>query len=394
MAQIALSLALLFSAGLFYRAAQSAARLDPGFDAHGDLVAELDYTLLGRDETNVRLVVASMADALRAHPATREVALASHLPFGGTTSGIDVTAVDESPTVKPLRSGGRMTAVSAGYFDAIGVRLLRGRDFTELEWRHPGGPHVVIIDEHMAAALFPGVDPIGRYLRRSTRPEEAPSESMEIIGVVSSHWDKVFADGPPRRVFFPLAKRFSWRVFVHVRGQSADAVASAAFTDDVRKELLAADGTAPLVQLMPYPAILNANIELWSVRFAAVLFGAFGLIALLLAVVGVYGVKAFIVARRTREFGIRIALGAGPRQVLLLLLKQGAAQIGIGLFAGLLLALATGQLLASMLLRVSPSDPLVLAGAALPLAVTVLLACWLPARRAARADPMVALRAE
>jgi ABC-type antimicrobial peptide transport system permease subunit len=137
---------------------------------------------------------------------------------------------------------------------------------------------------------------------------------------------------------------------------------------------------------------METNMELWAVRFAAILFGAFGLIALLLAVIGVYGVRAFMVARRTREIGIRVALGAQPRHLLAVLTIQGAVHIGIGLTVGLILSLATGRLLASMLLRVSPNDPLSLAAAALPLAAAALLATWLPARRAVRTDPMMTLR--
>jgi ABC-type antimicrobial peptide transport system permease subunit len=139
---------------------------------------------------------------------------------------------------------------------------------------------------------------------------------------------------------------------------------------------------------------MDGNVELWSMRFVSALFGTFGVIALLLAMVGVYGVKAFAVARRTREIGIRMALGGQPRQIFAIFIRQGAVQIAIGLGIGLLLSLATGQLLASMLLRVSPNDTVVLAAAALPLATAALLACWIPARRAAKVDPMEALRYE
>jgi hypothetical protein len=322
------------------------------------------------------------------------VALTSHIPFGHVDNNFDVSAVDDSSSNDPRRASGRLASISANYFGAIGVKLLRGRDFTDLEWRHPEGPQVVIIDERMAAALFPGEDPVGRYLERTRGPDETASEPMEIIGVVSAHWDKLFSEGPPPRLFLPLARRSPQHLFVHLRGEAADAVESGALREHVRKELQALDPGIPLVQLVPLTVMLDGNVELWSMRFVSALFGTFGVIALLLAVVGVYGVKAFAVARRTREIGIRMALGARSGQVFAFFIRQGAVQIVIGLGVGLLLALAAGHLLASMLLRVSPNDLVVLAAAALPLAIAALLACWLPARRAAKVDPMEALRHE
>jgi len=394
MAQLALSLALLFSAGLFLRAAHGAARLDPGFAPDGDLLAEIDYSLVDRDEASVRTSVAAIVDTLQAHPGVRKVALATHLPFGHVDNNLDVSAVGDSSGNGLRRANGRLASISANYFDAIGVKLLRGRDFTDLEWRHPDGPQVVIIDERMAAALFPGEDPVGRYLERTRGPDKTASEPMEIVGVVSAHWDKVFSEGPPPRLFLPLARRSVQHVFMHVRGEAADVAASRAFQEQVRKDLFAIDPGIPLVQLAHFATILDGNVELWSMRFVSALFGTFGVMALLLAVVGVYGVKAFTVTRRTREIGIRMALGAQPRQVSAVFIRQGAVQIAIGLVVGLLLSLAAGRLLASMLLRVSPNDPVVLAAAAFPLAIAALLACYFPAHRAARIDPMTALRCE
>ena len=217
---------------------------------------------------------------------------------------------------------------------------------------------------------------------------------MEVIGVVSAHWDKVFTNGPPPRLFMPLARRSPQHVFVHIRGRVTNAVESGALSEQVRKELRAIDPGIPLVQLAPFTTIMDGNVELWSMRFVSALFGTFGVIALLLAVVGVYGVKAFAVARRTREIGIRMALGSRPKQIFIFFIRQGAVQIAIGLGVGILLSLAAGRLLASMLLRVSPNDLVVLAAASFPLAIAALLACWIPARRAAKVDPMEALRYE
>jgi len=242
----------------------------------------------------------------------------------------------------------------------------------------------------MARALFSNDDPIGRYLQPADFPGDGGDGLMEIVGIVSAHRDDLMSEQPPRRLFVPLGQDSGGHAFVHLR--VAGPTIPHALPDEVRRALLSVDAEIPLVRLAPFTAIMGSNMELWAVRFAAILFGAFGIIALLLAVMGVYGVRAFVVARRTREIGIRVALGAQPRQVLAVLTLQGAVQIAIGLSGGLVLSLATGRLLASMLLRVSPGDPLSLAIGALPLVAAALLATWLPARRAVRSDPMVALR--
>ncbi len=316
----------------------------------------------------------------------RDIAIASHLPYGNVTRSLEVTAVGGDAA----RTRGRVTAISSGYFETIGVKLIRGRDFSELEWRSRGGPPVAIIDEMMARTLFSNDDPIGRYLQPVYPPGDGGSGRMEIVGVVSAHREDLLSEQPPTRVFLPLGQDSVAHAFVHLR--VAGPTIPNALPEQVRRTLLSVDAVIPLVRLAPFTAIMETNMELWAVRFAAILFGSFGLIALLLAVIGVYGVRAFMVARRTREIGIRVALGAQPRQLLAVLTMQGVLHIGIGLSVGLILSLATGRLLSSMLLRVSPNDPLSLAAAALPLAAAALLATWLPARRAVRTDPMTTLR--
>jgi hypothetical protein len=288
---------------------------------------------------------------------------------------------------------GTSTAVSSGYFDALGIMLLRGRDFTDQECLQAEGSPVVIIDQGMADALFPGEDPMGKYIQKMVGPNKT-AEPMEIVGIVSAHWDSVLEESPPLRIFFPFAKDSPQRVLVHVRGQTADTATSDTFRELVRSKLYSLDPYIPLVSLTPYPEIMGGSNLLWMLRFAAVLFGIFGAIALLLAVIGVYGVRAFVVARRMREIGIRMALGASPRRIYALLMKQGAIQIAIGLGVGLMLSLAAGKLLASMILHVSPGDPIVLGLAAMILVFAALLATWLPTRRAMKVDPMEVLRWE
>ena len=162
----------------------------------------------------------------------------------------------------------------------------------------------------------------------------------------------------------------------------------------LRQALRQLDPNLPVLKMSPFTDLLEKNVGLWIVRLGAVLFGVFGGIALLLAVVGVYGVKSYAVARRTREIGIRMALGAHPRDVFSLIMKQGALQTGFAVAVGLLLALAAGRLLTQILYQVSPADPAALVISSLLLSAAALLACYLPARRATKVSPMTALRTE
>jgi putative ABC transport system permease protein len=192
----------------------------------------------------------------------------------------------------------------------------------------------------------------------------------------------------------PLVQAYNGAVYLDVRLARDDRASVAAMVGTLRQSLRALDPELPILRIEPFANIVEKNVGLWAVRFAAAMFGIFGGIALLLAVVGVYGVKAYAVARRTREIGIRMALGADRRDVFALIMKQGVLQTAFALAIGLLLALGIGRVLAQMLYHVSPADPIALILSALLLATAALLACFLPARRAMRVSPMTALRTE
>jgi ABC-type antimicrobial peptide transport system permease subunit len=192
----------------------------------------------------------------------------------------------------------------------------------------------------------------------------------------------------------PLAQGYSPNVFVTVRFATDNPKGVAAAMAGLRKALRAYDPDLPVLRLALFADMVDGNLNLWVIRLGAVMFGAFGGIALLLAVVGVYGVKAYVVAQRTREIGIRMALGAMPGNVFALIMKQGALQTAFAVFLGTGLSLLVGKALSSHLFGVSPRDPLVLGASIAILAASALLACYLPARRATKVDPMTALRAE
>jgi hypothetical protein len=266
--------------------------------------------------------------------------------------------------------------------------LLHGRDFTPEESAGAANTHpVAIIDETLARALFGETDPLARRL--TTEATATPETTLEIVGVVRSHRSQVFGDELPRRFFRPLGQVHEANVYLHLAAPQP-----LALVDVVRRLLRQSDPDALVLSIRPFADYVENNINMLLVRLAGVIFGVFGGIALVLAVVGVYGVKAYAVVRRTREIGVRIALGARPSDVLSLILKQGALQTAAGVGLGVAIALLAGRVLSRMLYRVDAADPLALAASAAILTAAVLLACWLPARRATRVDPIIALRAE
>ncbi len=399
MAQIALSLMLLFSAGLFLRGAMKAGGLNPGFDRRGGISTEMDFTLGRQNDAAAQRTMFAALHRVRELPGVRAAALTTMLPYGNITNSRRLMRLDEAavaktdPKAAEAGAGGLFTAITPGWFDAIGVRILRGRDFSENEAEHKETPRVMIIDELMAKKLFPKSDALGQHVRYSQAPSDGSPNDFLIVGIVSQHRHEVIGD-ERSRIFVPLAQSYSGGVTLEARLTRDDRAAVAAMIPTVRQTLRNIDATMPILQIQPFENLVDKNVGLWAVRFGAVLFGIFGVIALLLAAVGVYGVKAYAVARRTREIGIRMALGADRRDVFALIMKQGALQTAFALGLGLLLALGLGRVLAQMLYQVSPTDPLVLILSSVMLGGAALLACFLPARRAMRVSPMTALRAE
>jgi predicted permease len=400
MAQIALSLMLLFSAGLFFRGALKASGLNLGFESAGDLVTEFDFSLVKKDPAEARRLMFAAVRRARDLPGVRTAALGTMLPYGNITESRRIMSVRETmPTDSKTPDPGAdalYTATTPGYFDAIGVKLLRGRDFTQAEAENKDTPRVAIIDDEMAKKLFPSSDAIGQHIRYTQPPNDGSPDDMEVVGVVSSHRHELplRTDTLNRRLFVPLAQGYRGNVFLHIRFATRDRRALIGQISTLRQMLRGVDPDLPTLSIAPFSDEVEKNFSLWFVRLGALLFSVFGGIALLLAVVGVYGVKAYAVACRTREIGIRMALGAHRRDVFALIMRQGALQTALAVVVGLLLSLAAGRVLAKILYEVSPSDPFALLAASVILAAAALLACFLPARRATHVDPIEALRAE
>jgi hypothetical protein len=320
------------------------------------------------------------------------------LPYGNFTNSRRIMSARDTMPTDPKAAdpgaGALFTAITPGYFDAIGVRLLRGRDFTQAEAENKETPRVAIIDEQMAKKLFPNTDAVGQHIRYTQAPRDGSPNDLEVVGVVNTHRHDVQNDALLRRLFVPLAQGYNGNVYLHVRIASKDRRAVTALIPAMRQMLRTVDPDLPVLGIAPFTDLVEKSVGLWIVRLGAVLFGVFGGIALLLAAVGVYGVKAYAVACRTREIGIRMALGARRGDVFALIMRQGAMQTGLAVVFGLLLALAVGRVLSQILYEVSPNDPFALLASSLMLAAASLLACFFPAHRATKVTPMTALRTE
>ena len=398
MAQIALSFMLLFSAGLFFRGALKASGLNPGFVAAGDLVTELDFSLTKKDPADARRLIFAAVQRARDLPGVKTAAVGTMLPYGNFTNSRRIMSAREALPTDPKApdpgAGALFTAITPGYFDAIGVKLLRGRDFTQAEAENRDTPRVGIIDEEMARKLFPNTEAVGQHIRYTQPPKDGSPNDLLVVGVVSSHRHDVQNDTLKRRLFVPLSQGYNGNVYLHVRLATKDRHAVAAFIPTMRQTLRSIDPDLPILSITPFVDLTEKSVGLWIVRLGALLFGVFGGIALVLAVVGVYGVKAYAVACRTREIGIRMALGAHRRDIFALIMRQGALQTALAVTIGLLLSLAAGRVLAQILYQVSPSDPFALVASGTMLAAAALLACFFPARRATHVEPLQALRTE
>ena len=221
-----------------------------------------------------------------------------------------------------------------------------------------------------------------------------PGESIEVVGIVPHTRNAFFEEGPANYVYVPFSRGFQSNVHFLAKFSSLPQGSEASAADLLRRSIMSVDAELPIISIKTFEQHLNGNLQLWLVNAGAVLFSAFGMLALGLAVVGVYGVRAYSVARRTREIGIRMALGARRSAVQNMILREGAATLAAGLVLGLLLAFATGILVSSLLYEVSALDPVAFTVAPLVLVAAGLLATWLPARRATHISPMAALRTE
>ena len=279
--------------------------------------------------------------------------------------------------------------IASGYFATLGVPMLRGREFTAAEEVGIGGTPPVIIDAALAASLFPNDDPIGQVLQFGADARGPDARAMEIVGVAPTIRHDLFAREAEEHIYLPSGGSQATRMFVYARAASGD---GDAMTATVREQLRGIDPDMPVSYVRSFRSQHESSAMVWMLRAGARMFLTLGLAAAFVAVVGLYGVRSYLVSRRTREFGVRMAIGASPADVLRLVLKESLTTTTIGLAIGLGLGVLLGWGMSAVIYQVSPFDPVTLGGAAGILAVSSLVASVVPARRAANVLPMTALR--
>ena len=382
--QVAGSLMLLIVAGLFMRSLQNAQNLKLGFEPDRLLNVRMDPTWAGYDEQRTKDFYRELERRVAALPGVQSASLAFSVPMGYYSSGrlvfIEGRPVD--PGVQPPALGCNL--VDPPYFDTLQTRILRGRAFAESDDEH--APLVAVVNQAMAARYWPNQDPLGKRFRINT--QEAPL--LQVVGVAQDGKYLSASEDQLPYFYMPLAQNYMSMRVLQVRSQSSPEALSAS----VEREIHALDSEIPLSDLQSMRRSLNGLGGFLLLRIGANQATAMGLLGLILAMVGVYGVVSYGAAQRTREIGIRMAMGAQPIDVLKLVLSQGVALVAGGVLAGLILTIALARVLRRVILIGDAADPWTFLGVTLLLTVIALGACYIPARRAMKVEPTIALRHE
>lgn len=380
-AQVALSLVLLAGAGLFLRSLARAATMDPGFDPEGLAMVTVDPATTGYEPGQWALLYDRLLERARALPGVEAAAAGSRVPLqlGNWRTGVRRTDVQPEPG-REYRYA-QVVYAGEGYFEATGTRIRRGRPLGASD---PGGPVPVVMSRSLVEWLWddPGSDPVGQPVLLS-----ATEEGGRVVGVTETVHVNGLGDDEPV-IYLPLERFETSPVLLLARGPGSEA----ARAEELRHLVKALDPDLYVHSAMS--AERSAGLALFLPRMAAGLLGAFGALALLMAAIGLYGVVGYTVRRREKEVGIRISLGAERSDVVRLMMKGGLELVGAGVAVGLVVALAGGRLLERFLYGVSGTDPVTFTGIAVVLLGVAALAAWLPARRAARVEPVEALRSQ
>ena len=382
--QVALTAVLLVVAGLLLRSLGASQRADVGFDPRGLAAISLDPDMVRYDQERSDVFWREALARVRALPGVQSVGLVgSTLPFTFNFSTQEMRVDSKTYTEGQRGEILENAAVSPDYFGTLGVRLIDGRDIEETDIA--GSPDVVVINQTMAERFWPAASAVGHTVQvvNPTR-----SRTYRVVGVVSNHKRHGVLEAPSPMVYFADAQRIAKYKFIMARTTgSADALLAA-----MRRELLALEPT--LVFMGNSTMEENVGTSLMPARVGALLAAAFGGLGTLLAAIGLYGVIAFSVARRTREIGVRMAIGANPSAVLSMVMRQGFSIVAIGLVAGSLLAAGAASALRGVLYGITPFDPIAWGLALSAMIAAAGFANFVPARRAMRVDPMTALRTE
>jgi putative ABC transport system permease protein len=376
-AEVGLSLVLLVGAGLLVKSFARLMDVNPGFDAEHLLTFNLGLPST-TDAAHQFAFYRQVLQKLQALPGVQSAGAVSRLPLSG---GNSTRSFNASADATEYSADIRVS--TPDYFRAMKIPLLKGRGFTESDLT--SSIQVAIINDALARTVFPGQDPIGKSLT-NFGPDNS---TLQIIGVVGNV-RHVGLDTAPHSEIYQLLGQSQWpSMFVAIRSATSDA---AMLTSEAQSVVWSVNKDVPLANLRTMQEVIANSVQ--RRRFSMLLLSIFAVVAMLLAAIGLYGVMSYSVAQRTKEIGIRMALGARRPDVLVLVVKQGMALVLIGIAAGAILSLGLTRLISGMLFGITTTDPMTFSGVALLLAAVALLANWLPARRASSVDPMVALRYE
>jgi predicted permease len=383
--QVGGSLMLLIAAGLFVRSLENAQHTNLGFDPNHVLNLTVDPHAAGYDERQAREFFHTLLDQARSLPGVQSLSLAASVPMGyGGTAGAALKIDGYQPANDQASPSAGYNAVSSGYFETMQIVVLRGREIRDSD--NQNSERVAIIDQTMANRYWRGLDPIGHHFQTT----DDPGHPMVVIGIArNSVQNEIFWPDQPF-FYVPLSQQYNPVVTLQIRSVAApDAVAR-----ETTGLIHSLEPGMPVLDVQPMTTALDTFNGMLIFQLAAALAASLGILGLILAIVGVYGVISYAASQRTHEVGIRLALGAQAIQILNMIFRQGLAVVGAGVIAGVLAAAAMGRLIGNFLFGVRAGDPLTYATATVLLAAIALLACYIPARRAMRVDPMVALRHE
>jgi len=382
-AQVALSLVVLVCGGLFIKSFRKAQTMDPGFDNPNGLIVSLSPQLVGYDEEQARNFYKQILERVSHTPGVDAVALTRTLPLGDSSNS-------NGPILKEGETLARGTAVrnimtnvvGPGYFNAMQIPILEGRDFDDRDQQKT--QRVAIVNQRMAQMLWPGESAVGKRILIGADSKDP----LEVVGVVKTGKYRNLAEDPKPFFYYALSQRRPSTMAMVIR----PSVDPTSLVGAIRREVQALDRRVPVFGVKTMDE--HKTYALWAPNMAASFSLAFGVVAILLSSVGLYSVMAYIVSQRTREVGIRMALGANRGDVMRMITRQGMKLAAVGVGIGLLLALTLAQVLSAVLIGISGYDVTIFVLVPTLLAGVALVACYLPARRATKVDPLVALRYE